>query len=266
MLDSPLEVTNGPHGCAVAAARAPLTDAAPTVRWSRASLARPARCPERDSLGDADRGAVEGSAAAVPTLPDRPPALSALGPERDDGPGPPPLGARARRRRGIRLHRGLHRCDLRGREKRGAAVGLTRKGNGTKSMAIADGAGLPLAVTVASANPAETALVDATLQARFLRRKITRLIGDKGYDSDTLDARLAKRGIECIAPNRSTRRHNKQDGRPLRRYCRRWKVERLFAWLQNFRRLVTRYERHVENFLAFVQLACIVIFSRRFVR
>ena len=49
--------------------------------------------------------------------------------------------------------------------------------------------------------PAETALVDATLEARFLRRKITRLIGDKGYDSDTLDAHLAARGIECIAPN-----------------------------------------------------------------
>lgn len=133
-------------------------------------------------------------------------------------------------------------------------------------MAIADGAGLPLAITVASANPAETSLVDATLKARFLRRKITRLIGDKGYDSDKLDAQLAARGIEFIAPNRSTRRHRKQDGRQLRRYCRRWKIERLFAWLQNFRRLVTRYERHVENFLGFVQLACIVILSRQFVR
>jgi transposase len=37
-------------------------------------------------------------------------------------------------------------------------------------------------------------------------------------------------------------------------------------WLQNFRRLVTRYERHIENFMAFVQLACIVILSRQFVR
>ena len=133
-------------------------------------------------------------------------------------------------------------------------------------MAIADGAGLPLAVTVASANPAKTALVDATLSARFLRRKITRLIGEKGYDSDKLDARLAKRGIEFIAPDRSTRRHNKQDGRQHRRYGRRWKVERLFAWLHNFRRLVTRDERHVENFPGFVQLACIVILSRLFVR
>ena len=178
----------------------------------------------------------------------------------------PPPGPGAGRRRRVRLQRGLHRCDLRGREKRGSAVGLTRKGKGTKIMAIADGAGLPLAITVASANPAETSLVDATLKARFLRRKITRLIGDKGYDSDKLDAQLAARGIEFIAPNRSTRRHRKQDGRQLRRYCRRWKIERLFAWLQNFRRLVTRYERHVENFLGFVQLACIVILARQFVR
>jgi transposase len=93
-----------------------------------------------------------------------------------------------------------------------------------------------------------------------------RLIGDRGYGSDQLDAHLAKRGIEFIAPHRSTRRHITQDGRPLRRYRRRWKVERFFAWLQNFRRLVTRYERHAENFLAFVQLGCIIILSRQFVR
>ena len=104
------------------------------------------------------------------------------------------------------------------------------------------------------------------MKSRFLRRLPRRLIGDRGYDSDALDRRLAQRGIEFIAPHRSTRRNITQDGRQLRRYCRRWKVERLFAWLHNFRRLVTRYERHVENFLAFVQLGCIVILSRRFMR
>jgi transposase len=48
-----------------------------------------------------------------------------------------------------------------------------------------------------------------------------------------------------------------QDGRPLRRYKRRWKVERLFAWLGNYRRLVVRYERNADNFLGFVHLGCI---------
>ena len=66
---------------------------------------------------------------------------------------------------GLRLRGSLNQGDLRGREIGGAAVGLTRKGKGTKIMAIAGGAGLPLFVTVASANPAETALVDATLAA-----------------------------------------------------------------------------------------------------
>ena len=68
-----------------------------------------------------------------------------------------------------------------------------------------------------------------------------------------------------IAPRRGGRRKT-QDGRPLRRYRRRWKIERLFAWLHNFRRLVTRYEYHAENFLAFVQLGCIMILLRAFVR
>jgi hypothetical protein len=74
----------------------------------------------------------------------------------------------------------LHRCEVRRREEGGAAVGLTRKGKGTKILATADSAGLSLAVTIASANPAETALVDATLETRFLRREI---IGDNGDDS-----------------------------------------------------------------------------------
>ncbi len=53
-----------------------------------------------------------------------------------------------------------------------------------------------------------------------------------------------------------------QDGRKLRRYKRRWKVERLFAWLGNFRRLVVRYERRAENYLGFVHLGCVVILLR----
>jgi transposase len=57
-----------------------------------------------------------------------------------------------------------------------------------------------------------------------------------------------------------------QDGRPLRRYRRRWIVERLMAWLQNYRRLVTRYEYHAANFLGFVQLGCVMILLRAFMR
>src|SRR6187397_2328369 len=55
-------------------------------------------------------------------------------------------------------------------------------------------------------------------------------------------------------------------GRPLRRAKRRWKIERLFAWLHNCRRVVTRWERHVGNYLGMVQLACARILLRAFMR
>ncbi len=103
-------------------------------------------------------------------------------------------------------------------------------------------------------------LVQKTLEALLVDELPTRLIGDKAYDSDPLDQQLAAQGIDMIAPHRRNRRKPRtQDGRKLRRYRRRWKVERLFAWLQNYRRLVVRYERHAENYLAFAQLGCIII-------
>lgn len=133
-------------------------------------------------------------------------------------------------------------------------------------MAVADAAGFPLALYVASASPHEVTLVEDTLERIFTNELPRRLIGDKAYDSDKLDAKLEEDwGIEMIAPNRK-KRVKTQDGRPLRRYCRRWKVERLFAWLQNFRRLVVRYEFHAENFLAMAQLGCIMIFLRLIMR
>jgi transposase len=140
-------------------------------------------------------------------------------------------------------------------------VGKTKRGKGTKIMAVADGAGLPLAVCIESASPHETRLVEETLDSAFLDKDPERLIGDKAYDSDELDEELGQRGIELIAPNRKGRRKT-QDGRKLRRYKRRWKVERLFAWLQNFRRLVVRYEYHGDNFEAFLHLGCAVILLR----
>ncbi|MDB4988884.1 MAG: putative transposase [Myxococcaceae bacterium] len=104
-------------------------------------------------------------------------------------------------------------------------------------MAVADRNGLPISAWIASGERAESQLVVDTLGARFLREVPQRLIGDKAYDINGLDAELAADfGIELIAPNRSNRRQT-QDGRPLRRYKRRWKVERLFAWLMRFRRM-----------------------------
>ena len=125
---------------------------------------------------------------------------------------------------------------------------------------MADRSGLPLAVHTAGASSHEVILVEETLKAGFNQQKPKRLIGDRAYDSDPLDAQLEAQGIEMIAPHRKRRKKTKtQDGRKLRRYRRRWKVERLFAWLGNFRRLVVRYERREENYLGFVRLGCMII-------
>ena len=130
-------------------------------------------------------------------------------------------------------------------------------------MAVADGAGFPVAVSVGSASPHEVRLVEETLDKRLVEEKPERLIGDRAYDSDPLDERLAKQGILLIAPHKRNRKKPKtQDDRGLRRYRRRWKVEQLFAWLQNYHRSLVRYDRFLENYLAFVHLACIVIFVR----
>ena len=134
---------------------------------------------------------------------------------------------------------------------------------GTKLMAVADGAGLPIAISVGSASPHEVKLVETTLKQRFIKEKPERLIGDRAYDSDPLDARLRRQGIEMIAPHKINRRKaNTQDGRPLRRYQNRWKIERLFAWLQNFRRIQVRHDRILENYLGFVLLGCMIILLR----
>ena len=144
-------------------------------------------------------------------------------------------------------------------------MGKTKRGKGTKLMAVADRFGLPVAILAESASPHEVRLVEKTVCERFTDERPEKLIGDKAYDSDPLDEQLKKLGIEMIAPHKANRKRAKtQDGRKLRRYKRRWKVERLFAWIGNFRRIVVRYEYHADNYLGFVQLACMVILLRNY--
>jgi hypothetical protein len=95
--------------------------------------------------------------------------------------------------------------------------------------AIADRHGLPIACRIASALPAEVALVEETLDSGFLEHGPERRIRDKAYDIEGPDPRLAGEcGSGRVAPNRSSRKLVTQDGRPRTRCCRRWKIERLF--------------------------------------
>lgn len=131
-------------------------------------------------------------------------------------------------------------------------------------MVVVDGKGIPLGSQLLEASPAEVTLVEHTLNgvAPRQRRKIRRLIADRAYDCDSLREHLADQGIQLICPHREGRKRRKQDGRSLRRYRQRWKIERTFAWLGNFRRLVVRYDRNTNIYQAFFHIACAVIALR----
>lgn len=146
----------------------------------------------------------------------------------------------------------------------GAEIGKTRRGKGVKIMAIVDRHGLPLAVSTHAANHHEVTLVQLSFEFYMIEAKPENLIGDRAYDSDKLDAELREEGVEMIAPHRRGRvRPKTQDERRLRRYERRWIVERFFAWLQWKRRLLCRWEYYAQNFLGFVQLACMNMLLKR---
>lgn len=139
-------------------------------------------------------------------------------------------------------------------------------------MVVADGAGVPLGVSLASASPAEITLVEETLKTVSVprlhggapKRKLKRLIADKAYDADWLRMVLRIQGTELICPHRRGRKAQPmQDGRSLRRYRRRWIVERTIGWLGNFRRLLIRWERHVHMYRAFMNVACLLITARQ---
>jgi len=89
-------------------------------------------------------------------------------------------------------------------------------------MAITDAAGLPIAIRASGASTPEVKLIEDTIKAWHIKQKLKRIIGDRAYDSDPLDERLKNKKIELIAPHRSNRRKKiTQDGRKLRRYCKR---------------------------------------------
>ena len=234
---------HGSHRCPMGDSQAKVAIPAAAAA-TRPTVARCTASAERGTLDFTYRRPLARPAGPLSPLSDLPSSLSAVAARRDADAPSAPVGRRPARERQVGPLGDFHRRQLLEREKGGSAVGPTRRGKRSKIMAIADRHGLPLAASVASASPHETRLVEATLAQRFVRSKPEKMIGDAAYDSDGLDQQWHQRhGVELIAPHRSNRRKRKtQDGRVLRRYCRRWKIERLFAWLHNFRRLVTRWE------------------------
>lgn len=147
----------------------------------------------------------------------------------------------------------------------GDGIGCTKAGKGVKIMVLVDAQGLPVAIDTGPANPHESQLVQQLFDFMLPDRWPERIIGDKAYDSDALDETLAADGIELIAPHRRNRKADRktQDGRPLRRYKRRWVVERTISWLQNYRRLCIRWEKSTVMFEGMLHLGCALLLLKQ---
>ena len=118
-------------------------------------------------------------------------------------------------------------------------------------MVVVDGTGVPLGSQLVSASPAEVTLAQSTLGQIAMprggpgrpRKRPLRVVADRAYDSDPWRERLLRRGMLLISPHHRNRKQPSfNDGRWLRRYRKRWKIERTFAWLGNFRRLLVRHD------------------------
>jgi len=138
---------------------------------------------------------------------------------------------------------------------------------GTKRSTLTEGAGIPLAVVVAGANRTDMKLLAATLDGIVIARPAPtdeapqHLSLDAGYDYAVTRAEVSARGYSAHIRPRGEERALKEQVPGWR--ARRWVVERTHSWLNRSRRLLVRWEKRPELYLAFVHLACAqLIFSK----
>jgi transposase len=135
---------------------------------------------------------------------------------------------------------------------------------GSKHHLIVDQTGIPLAFALTGGNRYDVTqlipLVDRIPAVRGVigrpRRQPDQLIADRGYDSQSHRRKLRQRGITPKIARRET-----AHGSGLGRY--RWVVERTFAWLHQFRRLLVRYDRRADRHEGFLAIGCCLICWRR---
>lgn len=122
---------------------------------------------------------------------------------------------------------------------------------------LTEAAGVPLAVEVAPANRHDMKLVAATLAGMMCARPVngrkSELCLDLGYDYDEVRRIVSMAGFEPIILGRRDERENKKQCGVR---ARRWVVERTHSWLNRFRRLLVRWEKREDTYLAMLQFAC----------
>jgi Transposase DDE domain. len=137
---------------------------------------------------------------------------------------------------------------------------------GAKRSVLTEGSGVPIGLAMDGANRNDFKLARQTLESIPIARpaptpeEVQNLCLDKGYDYQEVrdltvefddTAHIRARGEEAQAIKREAGHK-----------ARRWVVERTHSWMNRFRRIRIRWEKHPENYLALLHLACAFITYR----
>ena len=145
-------------------------------------------------------------------------------------------------------------------------MGKTKVGKGMKVEVVVEHSGLPLGLEVASADTSEQDLLLPALEDVPVEvPPETPVVADKAYDSDPLRDELEQAGYTPVIPHRKNRvKASRNDGRRLRRYRHRWRVERTNAWLHCYRALAVRWSYYSFMYVGLVYLSFIHMALQRF--
>jgi transposase len=155
---------------------------------------------------------------------------------------------------------------------------------GTKRHILTDKEGIPLSVIITSASThdikAVTEVIDNTIIKRITlssrskgrkrrRKQYQHLCLDRAYNSKSVKHEIIKRGYVLHMPYKR-KRGQKTETLCKKKYPssaknKRWVVERTNSWHNRFRKLFTRYEKKVENYLGLVHLSCSFIIYRKII-
>ena len=153
---------------------------------------------------------------------------------------------------------------------------------GTKRHILTDKKGIPLSAVISSASTHDIKLVTDVMDNMVIKRsssssakcnssrkrKVQHLCLDKAYNSKTVKQAIIKRGYVPYIPYKRNR-GQKIEAMCQKRYPsaknKRWVVERTNSWHNRFRKLFTRYEKKVGNYLGLVQLSCSIIIYRKII-
>ena len=132
-------------------------------------------------------------------------------------------------------------------------MGRSRGGFGTKVHIAVDSLGNPVRLILTGGQVADVTQGGALIADI----KVEHVIADKGYDSNDLVESIEAGGAEAVIPPRSNRKEQRDYDRHL--YKERNLIERFINRVKQCRRIATRYEKTARNYLAFWQLASIMV-------